>query len=96
MPEPVQFSYETIYHALYAMPKGQLRSRILTLMRRQRKQRRAKTKPQRPFVDAITLIDHRPEEANLRLVPGHWGQHLLPCSHATTSKRASMPVQVVP
>lgn len=77
MPEPVQLSYETIYHALYAMPKGQLRSRILTLMRRQRKQRRPKTKPQRPFIDAITLIDHRPEEANLRLVPGHWEGDLI-------------------
>jgi IS30 family transposase len=77
MPEPVQLSYETIYTALYSMPKGQLRSRILTLLRRERKQRRPLTKHQRPFVDAITLIDQRPEEANLRLIPGHWEGDLI-------------------
>ena len=77
MPEPVALSYETIYNALYAMPRGQLRSRILTLLRRGRKQRRAKAKAQRPFVDAITLIDQRPEEVNLRLVPGHWEGDLI-------------------
>ena len=51
MPEPVRLSHETIYSALYAMPKGQLRSRILTLLRRKRKQRRsrAQAKPQRPL-----------------------------------------------
>lgn len=79
MPEPVRLSYETIYTALYAMPKGQMRSRILTLLRRKRKQRcsRAQAKPQRPFIEAITLIDHRPSEVDERLVPGHWEGDLI-------------------
>jgi IS30 family transposase len=34
MLEPVRLSHETIYTALYPMPKGQLRSRVLTLLRR--------------------------------------------------------------
>jgi hypothetical protein len=34
MPDPVRLSHETIYTALYAMPRGQLRARVLTLLRR--------------------------------------------------------------
>jgi len=33
MPDPVRLSHETIYTALYAMPHGQLRARVLTLLR---------------------------------------------------------------
>jgi IS30 family transposase len=79
MLEPIHLSHETIYSALYAMPKGHLRSRILSLLRRKRKQRRPRApgKPQRPFIDSITLIDHRPEEVNLRLIPGHWEGDLI-------------------
>ncbi len=79
MPEPVRLSHETIYTALYAMPKGQLRSRILSLLRRKRKQRRsrAQARPQRPFIEAITLIDQRPSEVDERLVPGHWEGDLI-------------------
>ena len=40
MAEPVRLSYETIYKALYAMPRGQLRARLLELMRRQHKTRK--------------------------------------------------------
>lgn len=77
MPEPVSLSYETIYTTLYAMPKGRLRSHILSMMRRKRKQRRPRTKPQRPFIDRITLIDERPSEVSERLVPGHWEGDLI-------------------
>jgi IS30 family transposase len=38
MPEPVQFSRETIYTALYAMPRGQLRASLLEHMRRRHRQ----------------------------------------------------------
>jgi transposase, IS30 family len=77
MPEPVRLSHETIYTALYAMPKGQLRSRILSLMRRRHKQRRAQGRTQRPFVDPITLIDERPSEVDERIIPGHWEGDLI-------------------
>jgi IS30 family transposase len=33
MPDPVRLSYETIYTALYTMPRGHLRSSLLVLMR---------------------------------------------------------------
>ncbi len=77
MPEPVRLSHETIYTALYAMPKGHLRSRILTLLRRRHKQRRPQGRAQRPFIDAITLIDERPSEVEERIIPGHWEGDLI-------------------
>jgi IS30 family transposase len=63
MPVPVRLSHETIYTALYAMPKGHLRSRVLTLLRRSHQQRRPRTgRVSRPFLDAMTMIDERPAE----------------------------------
>src|ERR1019366_6588212 len=34
MPDPLRLSYETIYTALYTMPRGHLRSSLLSLIRR--------------------------------------------------------------
>ena len=73
MPDPVRLSHETIYTALYVMPRGPLRASVLTLLHRSHKQRRARSgRVTRPFLDAITLIDERPSEVAERLVPGHW------------------------
>ena len=79
MPQPVRLSHEAIYNALYAMPRGQLRAQVLTLLRRRRLHRksRASDRPQSSFHDPITLIDHRPDEVQLRLVPGHWEGDLI-------------------
>lgn len=82
MPEPVRLSHETIYTALYTMPRGELRARIMTLLRRRRMSRRSRSKggvgeARNAFVTPIKLIDQRPEEVGLRLVPGHWEGDLL-------------------
>jgi transposase, IS30 family len=78
MADPVRLSHETIYTALYTMPRGQLRARVLTLLRRSHKQRRARSgRVTRPFLDAITLIDERPSEVAERLIPGHWEGDLI-------------------
>ncbi|ADV84532.1 IS30 family transposase [Terriglobus saanensis] len=79
MPEPVRISHETIYTALYAMPRGELRTELLRLLRRKRPQRgtRDPNRHQRPFVDGMTLIDERPTEVDERLVPGHWEGDLI-------------------
>jgi IS30 family transposase len=80
MPEPVQLSRETIYTALYAMPKGQLRASLLELMRRRHKTKRSqqgKNKNQPPSIPDKILIDLRPEEVNMRLIPGHWEGDLI-------------------
>lgn len=74
MPDPVRISHETIYTALYAMPRGELRTEMLHQLRRRRPQRgtRDPNRHQRPFLDGMTLIDERPSEVDERLVPGHW------------------------
>ena len=82
MPDPVRLSHETIYTALYAMPRGELRARIMTLLRRRRMSRKSRSKSpgdpnRRHFIDPIKLIDQRPVEVGLRLVPGHWEGDLI-------------------
>ena len=79
MDEPVRLSHETIYTALYAMPRGQLRARILTLLRRAHMHRRKRSagKDRRKSIPNMTLIDDRPIEVLERLVPGHWEGDLI-------------------
>jgi IS30 family transposase len=80
MPEPVQLSYETIYNTLYAMPRGQLRSEVMKLMRRrhhERRPQRGHKGPRKPPIPEMVLIDQRPPEAEQRLVPGHWEGDLI-------------------
>ena len=80
MPEPVQLSYETIYTTLYAMPRGALRDRVLALLRRGHKTRRTRRGPndrRNKAIPDMVLIDQRPAEIDLRLVPGHWEGDLI-------------------
>jgi IS30 family transposase len=80
MPDPVQLSRETIYTALYAMPKGQLRASLLELMRRRHKTKRSqqgKNKSNHGSIPDMTLIDLRPIEVQMRLIPGHWEGDLI-------------------
>jgi IS30 family transposase len=79
MDTPVRLSHETIYTALYAMPRGQLRARILTLLRRAHQHRRLRSagKDRGKSIPNMTLIDDRPIEVEERLVPGHWEGDLI-------------------
>jgi IS30 family transposase len=79
MDDPIRLSHETIYTALYAMPRGHLRAEVLDLLRRQHKARRssrANTKKSKSIPD-MTLIDQRPSEVEARLIPGHWEGDLI-------------------
>ena len=79
MRDPVRLSYEAIYTALYAMPRGQLRASLLELLRRRHKARRparGKNSRSRSIPD-MTLIDQRPAEVADRLIPGHWEGDLI-------------------
>ena len=70
MANPVQISHETIYTALYAMPRGQLRANVLDLLRRHHKARKVEAKNRRSrSIPDMTLIDDRPLEVSERLVP---------------------------
>ena len=79
MLEPVRLSHETIYTALYAMPRGQLRARVLTLLRRahMRRRKRSAGHDRRGNIPNMTPIGERPSEVEERLVPGHWEGDLI-------------------
>lgn len=80
MPDPVRLSYETIYTSLYTMPLGHLRSSLLSLMRRRHRARRPHRGRQgrsKPSIPDMTLIDQRPVEIQMRLIPGHWEGDLM-------------------
>lgn len=77
---PARLSYETIYTALYTMPRGELRSSLLGLMRRRhraRRPQRGQTGPRKPPIPDMVLIDQRPIEIQMRLIPGHWEGDLI-------------------
>jgi IS30 family transposase len=79
MAEPERLCYETIYTALYTMPRGQLRSSLLGQLRHRRHRRGAQGRAShsRRSIPEMTLIDQRPLEVQLRLVPGHWEGDLI-------------------
>lgn len=69
MPDPVQLSYETIYTALYTMPRGHRRSSLLGLMRRRHRAKRphrgkgGRRKPSIPDYDVDRSAPHRDPDA---------------------------------
>lgn len=67
-------SHETIYTAIYAMPRGELRTQIIGLLRQARRARRprARGEDRRGRIPAMVSIHVRPPEIDARLVPGHW------------------------
>lgn len=73
--EPAQrVSHETIYLALYALPRGELRKALLATLRQGRKARRPRSRGQdrRGGLRNMTSIHDRPAEVAERAVPGHW------------------------
>lgn len=77
--ETLHMSHETIYCALYAMPRGTLRSELIGLLRQHHKARMPRTRGQArcQAVQDITPIALRPPEVAARIVPGHWEGDLI-------------------
>ena len=71
--------HETIYAAIYATPKGELRKSLISQLRRAHKQRLPRTRGQdrRGQLPDMVSIHDRPEEVTDRLVPGHWEGDLI-------------------
>jgi IS30 family transposase len=67
-------SHESIYVALYALPRGELRRDLLACLRQGRQKRRPRGRgtDRRGFVPDELRIAVRPEEVAERLIPGHW------------------------
>jgi len=75
----LQASHETIYTAIYAMPRGELRSELIACLRQSRKTRRPRARgtDRRGTIPNMTSIHDRPVEVEERLVPGHWEGDLI-------------------
>ena len=67
-------SHETIYTAIYAHPKGELRRELVALLRQGRGARKPRTRgsDRRGQLPDLPSIHLRPPAADERLVPGHW------------------------
>lgn len=67
-------SHETIYTAIYAMPRGELKRELTQALRQQRSTRKARSAgpERRGRLKGMLSIHVRPPEANDRLLPGHW------------------------
>lgn len=76
-------SHETIYTALYAMPRGELRRQHVALLRQGRGARRPRSRgtDRRGTLPDLPGIHLRPPEANERLLPGHWEGDLIRGAH---------------
>jgi transposase, IS30 family len=72
-------SHETIYCAIYAMPRGTLRTELVKLLRKSHSGRlpRARGTSRFTSVQDMTPIQLRPPEVAARTVPGHWEGDLI-------------------
>lgn len=76
--DPRYVSHETIYCAIYALPRGTLRSELVRHLCRSREGRRPRARSARPpRLQDMKSIHLRPLEVAARIVPGHWEGDLI-------------------
>ena len=82
-------SHETIYTALYAMPRGGLRKDLIACLRHGRARRRPRSRGQdrRGQIPDMLSQHVRPPEVEDRLVPGHWEGDLIKASADRCSRK---------
>lgn len=75
----VHVSHETIYNAIYAHPKGELRRELVACLRQGRSSRRPRRsgEDRRGQIPEMVSIHLRPPEVDDRLMPGHWEGDLI-------------------
>jgi len=83
----LQVSHETIYTALYAMPRGELRTEVIGWLRFGHAKRRPRTRGEdrRGRIPDMVSIHDRPPEIEERLIPGHWEGDLIKGAHNRSS-----------
>ncbi|ROH85592.1 IS30 family transposase [Stagnimonas aquatica] len=76
-------SHQTIYTAIYAIPRGELRRELTVLLRRGRAAQKLMDRPasRRGQMQNLPSIHVRPPEAQDRLLPGHWEGDFLKGGH---------------
>ena len=102
--DPTQrVSHETIYTALYVLPRGELRRELIACLRQSRASRRPRARgvDRRGQIPDLVEIHVRPPEIEDRLIPGHWEGDLIKgtanrSSIGTLVERSSRLVLLVP
>ena len=79
----LQVSHETIYTAIYAMPRGALRTEVIGWLRfgHAKRRPRARGEDRRGRIPDMVSIHDRPPEVEERLLPGHWEGDLIKGAH---------------
>ena len=72
-------SHETIYTAIYAQPRGELRRQLVACLRQGRSTRmpRSRGNDRRGQIPEMVSIHVRPPEVEDRVMPGHWEGDLI-------------------
>ena len=72
-------SHETIYTAVYLVPRGELRKELIGCLRQGRSTRKPRTRgtDRRGQIPDMQSIHVRPPEVADRLIPGHWEGDLI-------------------
>ena len=76
----MQVSHETIYAALYVLPRGTLRKELLSLLRRKHKRRKHRgtlLHDRRGQIAEMVSIHDRPADVEDRAIAGHWEGDLI-------------------
>ena len=75
----LQGSHATIYTAIYAMPRGALRTAVIGGLRfgHAKRRPRARGEDRRGRIPNMVRIHDRPPEVEERLIPGHWEGDLI-------------------
>jgi len=79
MDQPQTVSHETIYQAIYVLPRGELRKDLIGLLRQGRKLRRPRTqgKDRRGALPDMVSVHDRPASVLTRQLPGDWEGDLI-------------------
>jgi len=79
MDKPQTVSHETIYQAIYVLPRGELRKELIGLLRQGRKLRRPRRqgKDRRGALRDMVLVHERPASVLTRQLPGDWEGDLI-------------------
>ena len=79
MDQPQTVSHETIYQAIYVLPKGELRRDLIGLLRQGRKLRRPRSqgKDRRGALPDMVSVHERPASVLTRQLPGDWEGDLI-------------------
>ena len=83
----LQVSHETIYSAIYAMPRGELRAEVIGWLRfgHAKRRPRARGEDRRGKIPDMVSIHDRPPEIDERWVPGHWEGDFIKGAHNRSS-----------